>query len=323
MTASGQYTQPSKEILDSLAESEQLGEPSEEQDPNVKPGETNDEGTADEKAAAEKAAAEKAAAEAESKAGEEGGKGKESGANDVTGVDEKSAYEHEGKKYDKDALDAIIADHVNNENWKAENTQEAQKLAAASKSINAVQDLLKKISADEDAVELLSDYGYDLSEKGIKTLLTDLAIQESDGGKGEGGGEADTRTDLEKRMDDLEADRALEKALNAFSLTEAGKLCDTAKKQDELMQFMLDKNLMDFNEAHKLLTADQTAEDQTKRLEELEEENEKLKKNISPNAPVEGQAAKGTVQQQEGGPVHGDFNFDAARKKLRKALNLD
>jgi len=334
----GQYKQPSEEVLASLAESEQLGSPSEEQDQggaDENAGGTNDDGkTAEEIAAAKKAEAESNADEGGSKGDETGD---ESGAADENGDKGKTAeeiaaekakesvYEYEGTEYKKDALDAILADHLKNVDWKATNTQEAQKLAAASKGIKNVQDLLKKISADSDAVELLADLDYDLSEKGVKELLSDIADQGSGDEGGEGaGGEADTRSDLEKRLDNLEADREFEKAWNGFMADEKMREAyDTAEKQNKLMEFMTKKGILDFIEGHKTFTADQTLTDQAKRIEELEKENKQLAANKSPNAPVDGQGAVGTTDDQTDGPVHGDTNYSAARKKLRKALNLD
>ena len=189
--------------------------------------------------------------------------------------------------------------------------------------------MVTKISADSDAVELLGDIGYDLSEKGVKALLTDLAKSQTEATPGgtEGGvegGEGDQTSKLEDRLDQLEGQQLFNEAFNSFMSDEKmAKAYDTADSQNKLMKYMTENNILDFSEAHKILTADQTATESAQRIKDLEEENAKLQANRSPNAPVTGQGAQATVEPSKSGVVHGDFGFSSARKILTGMLKKE
>ena len=316
----GPYKSPPTEILNSLIAGGEQSESIEgDQDPDNSG--TDDGGTNDQNLEAGEGGEDEGASKDTG-----GDTGEQEGTESDTGDDaDEVAFQHEGKDFTKTRLAEILTEYAQNEEWKAKNTQRAQDLKAREKGIQGGTDLLKKIAADKDAVELLSDLGYDLTASGVESLLKDVAEAgegEGDAGGSEGGESAgdDTgdgdRGDLEERMDELEGKQLFDDALNAFMGDEAhAKEYDTPEKVSKLVEFMVDKNILDFDEADNLLSAGNRATAADERIVTMEKEIKELK--ADPNAPLEGQGVDETVSDQKS-VVHGDFGLEDARRKTEK-----
>lgn len=335
----GAYTQPPDDIMKSLAAYGDQSESDEgEQDQSSADetqGGTNDEANEQTNEQANEQAAkgaDKGVESKESKGSKGDESGTESGEQGEAGEDA-TVFEHEGQSFSAKALTQIIADHAEDENWKTANTKKAQSIAKQGKSIKEVRSLIDKISGDADAVELMKDLGYDLSPGGLKSLLEDskgevAEVQDkgpddvTEGAGDESEKTADQRASNEQRLDELEGMAMFNEALGVFMSDKAHeKEYDTADKVTALIRFMNENSFIDFEESHKLFSAGTRADASEQRVEELEKEIVTLKGDEGPNAPVEGQGATDTHEAPDG-PVHGDFGYDNARKKLSKLLGF-
>ncbi len=73
-------------------------------------------------------------------------------------TEQPSEYEFNGEKYSTEDILSALGDAKNNSDWKAKNTQEAQRLSAEKKSLNAEIEKINELKGNEDLVNLLKDY---------------------------------------------------------------------------------------------------------------------------------------------------------------------
>ncbi len=249
----------------------------------------------------------------ESKGGTDGGtKG------DQTGESPKP-FTLDGKEYDEKALEGIVRENQNNENWNKTNTENAQANADRAKAMDKVLEVVEKITSDEDAVEVLQDYGYKLSKEDIQQVRKAAAEAGPAKPKEETGTQDATGDEvgkLKERLDQMENERQFERDLQTFVTKDddCRKAFDTTEKVEGFLKFMADNGLTDMDKAFGLYTAEQRAETAEKALEEAGGGKR------SPNAPL-GKGAREIKTDFK--PVTGDFGYDAAGEASRKRLGID
>lgn len=249
-------------------------------------------------------------ADDESKGGDEGDtKGDQKG-------EPPKPFTLDGKEYDEKALEGIVREHQNKENWEKTNTEKAQETAAKAKAIETVLEVVEKIASDNDAVEVLQDYGYKLKIEDIQAVRK--AAAEAAPAKPKGDTETqdaagDEVGKLKERLDQVEVERQFERDLHTFTTKdeEHSKVFDTPEKVNGFVKFMVDNGIADMDKAFGLYTAEERAEAAEKALEEAGEDKR------TPRAPL-GKGAKEIKTDFK--PVSGDFNMDAAREASVKIL---
>ncbi len=227
-------------------------------------------------------------------------------------------FTFDGKEYNQEALEGIIREHQNNENWNKTNTENAQANKATAKAMDKVLEVVEKIASDEDAVEVLQDYGYNLSKEDIQQVRKAAAEAKPAKPKEDTGAQAATGDEigkLKERIDQVETERQFERDLQTFATKDDDhrKAFDTPEKVDGFLKFMVDNGIPDMDKAYGLYTAEQRAEAAEKELNEVKGGER------SPNAPL----GKGPREiKSDFKPVTGDFGYDAAGEATRKTLGI-
>jgi len=113
--------------------------------------------------------------------------------------EEELVLEMDGKKYDEEYLTEAVKDRQNKENWQKKNTERAQELAAIRKSLEAVKGEL----SDKELLESLDEYYGGKDDNPFRRVDLTASLEPKVEPPPE-----ESKTDVEKRLDALDKDKA-------------------------------------------------------------------------------------------------------------------